>query len=128
MQTTWSATSICYTIIIILIKWVAVILNCYIDVKPLKHTFWGSFFIFSSKNVKFTVFHTSEDLYSPYTLSEQKHTMNVLPKYFKNSSDPKKRCGQSLFVPLNTYPTDTNAAFSKDATQICLKDTIQNFK
>lgn len=54
--------------------------------------------------------------------------MNVLPKYIKNLSDPKKRCGQSLFVPLNTYPTDTTAALSKDATQICLKDTIQNFK
>lgn len=54
--------------------------------------------------------------------------MNVLPKYIKNLSDPKKRCGQSLFVPLNTYPTDTTAALSKDATQICLKDAIRNFK
>lgn len=27
-------------------------LNCYIDVKPLKQTFWGSFLIFSLKKGK----------------------------------------------------------------------------
>lgn len=132
LQTTWSETTICYTIILILIlilmlltKWVAVILNCYIDVKPLKTHILGKFlnFLLEKHKIHIRIHNSYSTLLKTYTHHILYLNRNIpwmcFPNTLRTQVTLRKDVGQSLFVPLNTYPTDTNAAFSMDATKIC---------